>query len=225
MLGWHNVWMQRHGREIALRMAAMSRDVIKGGRPMYALAVVVSLAVLREGSEVVLFLYGIASAGGTTAASMLAGGIGGLAAGAAIGIAIYLGLLSLPTRHLFSVTSWMILLLAAGMASQGAAFLVQADLLPALVQTAWDSSWLLSDRGTVGQVLHTLIGYVARPSGIQVVFYFTTFAVIGGLMLTIARSCGLTGSGGVSARSGRCAGDGSYGACPAESLLADRDRR
>ena len=84
-----------------------------------------------------------------------------------LGLAIYLGLLRVPMRHLFAVTTWMIILLAAGMASQGAAFLVQADLLPALGKGLWDTSEILSEKQIVGQILHVLVGYNSRPSGIQ----------------------------------------------------------
>ena len=56
MLMWHNAWMARHGREMAAEMAAVGAAVSAGRRPMTALAVVVGLAVLREGSEMVLFL-------------------------------------------------------------------------------------------------------------------------------------------------------------------------
>ena len=59
MLMWHNAWMARHSRELTAEMTAVGAAVTAGQRPMTALAVVVSLAVLREGSEVVLFLYGI----------------------------------------------------------------------------------------------------------------------------------------------------------------------
>ncbi|TMK28847.1 MAG: hypothetical protein E6G69_13260 [Alphaproteobacteria bacterium] len=90
-------------------------------------------------------------------------------------------------RHLFSVTGWLILLLAAGMASQGAAFLLQADLLPPLGQSLWDTSFLLSEQSLTGRVLHTLIGYTAQPAGIQVVFYLATLLVIGALMRLVGR--------------------------------------
>lgn len=63
LLGWHNVWMQQHGRELALEMRQLGQSVVEGSRPLYALAIVVGLAVLREGSEVVLFLYGVLSSG------------------------------------------------------------------------------------------------------------------------------------------------------------------
>ena len=84
----------------------------------------------------------------------------------------------------------MILLLAAGMAAQAADFLVQADLLPPLGGELWDTSFVLSDYSLVGQVLHTLIGYTAQPSGIQVVFYAATVIVIGGLMRTVGAAPG-----------------------------------
>ena len=170
MLGWHNVWMKRHGAEIAREMRVVANGITSGERSLAVLLLVVGLAVLREGSEVVLFMYGVA-AGGTAAAPMLAGGLLGLAGGVAIGVLIYFGLLSIPTRHLFSVTGWLLLLLAAGMAAQAAGLLVQAGRLPALANPIWDTSGLLPQQGAIGQVLHALTGYVERPSGMQVVFF------------------------------------------------------
>jgi high-affinity iron transporter len=171
MLGWHNIWMSRHGRELAVTVRAVGDAVISGSRPLYVLAVVVGLAVLREGSETVLFLYGIAAGGGVGAGSFITGGALGLAGGVAVGAALYLGLLRIPTRRLFTVTSWMVLLLAAGMASQAAGFLVQADLLPSLGDAVWDTSAVLTEDSVLGKALHTLIGYVSRPDGVQIVFY------------------------------------------------------
>lgn len=182
MLGWHNIWMNRHGRELASTAGNVGQAVLGGARPLYALALVVAIAVLREGSEVVLFLYGIAVGSGVGGVNMLVGGVLGLAAGAAIGAVIYLGLLTIPLRRLFTVTSWLILLLAAGMASQGAAFLMQANLLPSLGNDLWDTSSVLGERSMLGILLHVLIGYSAQPAGIQVVFYLATLFVIGTLM-------------------------------------------
>jgi high-affinity iron transporter len=182
MLGWHNVWMGRHGRELAVEAGDVGKLVRSGARPLYALSVVVGLAVLREGSELVLFLYSIVAASGTDAPSFAGGFALGLAAGSGVGALLYFGLLRIPLRHLFTVTSWLILLLAAGMAAQGAAFLVQADVLPPLGNDVWDTSWLLTEHSIPGQVLHALIGYVARPTGIQLAFYAATLLVIGALM-------------------------------------------
>ncbi|MBV8736440.1 MAG: FTR1 family protein [Alphaproteobacteria bacterium] len=188
MLGWHNIWMNRHGRELAATAAGLGKAVVGGSRPLYALGLVVGIAVLREGSEVVLFLYGIAVASGVGALSMLMGGVLGLVGGVAVGALIYFGLLAIPLKRLFTVTSWLILLLAAGMASQGAAFLMQANLLPAFGNNLWDTSSILGERSMLGTLLHVLIGYSAQPAGIQVIFYLATLVIIGGLMRLLARA-------------------------------------
>ena len=177
MLAWHAIWMSRHGRELALQMKSVGAAVIEGTRPVKALMFVVALAVLREGSEVVLFLFGM-GAGGSSAASMAAGGAIGLVAGAGVGVGLYFGLLGIPIRHFFTATNWMVLLLAAGLASQAAHYLIQADWLPALGERVWDTSWLLSNESLLGQTLRTLIGYDARPAGMQLLFYATTAFLI-----------------------------------------------
>ena len=181
MLGWHNVWMSRHGREIANQMGAIGKKVAHGGAPVWLLGTAIALAVLREGSEVVLFLCGIA-AGGANPSQMLSGGAVGLALGASMGVLVYFGLLGVPLRHFFTVTSAMILLLAAGLASQAAGYLVQADLVPPLATPLWDSSSLVADGSLPGKALQALIGYTARPAGVQVLVYVITLLIIGGLM-------------------------------------------
>lgn len=178
MLAWHQVWMNRHGREIAAQMTTMGKAVSEGGQPLYVLAIVVGVAILREGSEAVLFLYGVAAGATDSHAQLLFGGVGGLAAGVACGAALYFGLLTIPSRVLFSVTGWMIILLAAGMASQGAGFLVQAGILPALGEQIWNSSAILERSSIFGQVLHSLVGYDDRPAGIQLLFYGATLLSI-----------------------------------------------
>jgi high-affinity iron transporter len=178
MLAWHTIWMSRHGRELAASATRLGKDVSAGTRPLKALALVCGIALLREGSEVVLFLYGIAAGGGTTAGALLLGGAAGAALGLAFGAAIYFGLVFIPVRHLFSVTSGLILLLAAGMASQAALFLAAANVLPTLGNEIWDSSALLSETSLPGQLLHILAGYTARPAGIQLVFFLATLILI-----------------------------------------------
>jgi high-affinity iron transporter len=174
--------MASHGRVIAQEMRQVGVAVATGQRPLAALAIVCGVAVLREGSEVVLFLYGIAVAGGTSAVGMMAGGTVGLLAGAGMSALMYLGLLTIPARYLFSVTSSLITLLAAGLAAQAVAFLQQAGYVEALTSTVWDTSWLLSDGSVIGRLIHTLIGYTDRPNGAQLVAYLLTIAIIVGLM-------------------------------------------
>lgn len=177
MLTWHNVWMARHGKEIAGEMRAVGRAVAEGSRPLFALAVVVGVAVLREGSEVVLFLYGIAASGGVSALSLTFGGVLGLLLGVAVCLLTYFGLMRIPPRALFATTTALITLLAAGMAAQAVNFLEQANWLTALDRVVWDSGWLLSETSILGRALHTLIGYTDQPTEMQLLVYLAVIAV------------------------------------------------
>jgi high-affinity iron transporter len=178
MLSWHILWMSKHGRELAETMNATGRAVRGGEKSLLALALVVGVAVLREGSEIVLFLYGIVVATKEGPAPLVTGGVLGIGLGAILSYAIYRGLVAIPMRHLFSTTNWLIALLAAGMAGQAAATLASADLIPSLGERLWDTSWLLSDDGLAGRALHALVGYSAQPSGVQIAAYLATLIVL-----------------------------------------------
>jgi high-affinity iron transporter len=187
MLAWHNAWMAKHGRELAAQVKKVGQAVAHGERPLMALAVVCGVAVLREGSEVVLFLYGIV-ASGTTAGGLLVGGLLGVLGGVAVTGLSYVGLLAIPQRHIFTVTGWLITLVAAGMAAQAVFYLNSADVLTVLNGELWDTSGLLSQSSIPGLVLHTLVGYTERPTGMQVIVYLATIAAMIGLMRYAALS-------------------------------------
>ncbi len=189
MLSWHLIWMQKHGAEMARQVKNVSHSIAEGETPKHVMAIVVGLAVMREGAEVVLFMNGMLAAGSQSMA-MLSGAAIGLLGGFLMGTALYMGLLRIPTRYLFRVTGVMILLLAAGLAAQGAFFLAQADYLPALGYDIWNTSSLLSEKSVFGSILHILIGYVANPTGIQILFYFATLLIIWGMTRLVNRSKG-----------------------------------
>jgi high-affinity iron transporter len=178
MLSWHILWMSHHARAMAAELRQVGKAVRLGQRSLVALAAVVAVAVMREGAEVVLFLYGIVVASHATAFALAAGGACGLLLAAAASWLLYRGLVAIPLHRLFSVTNWLIALLAAGMAGQAAAVLNGADLLPSWGNQLWDTSFVLADDSLVGRSLHALIGYSARPSGIQLAAYLATLSVL-----------------------------------------------
>ncbi len=178
MLAWHNIWMSSHGAALAANARLVGSDIRDGNSECSALSVIVGLAVLREGSETVLFLYGIAASGDGGQSSMMFGGMVGMLLGIAVGYTLYAGLLRVPMRWFFAATGILVLLLAAGMASQAARFLIQADLLPSLAAPLWDTSAVLPESGLPGMLLHSLIGYDSRPAGMQIVFYLTALIAI-----------------------------------------------
>ena len=190
MLAWHNIWMASHGAALAADARDVGAAIRDGRRECSVLLVVVGLAVLREGSETVLFLYGITASGDTGSTALLAGGVAGLAGGVAVGYALYAGLLRVPLRWFFTATGLLVLFLAAGMASQAARFLIQADWLPGLATPLWDSSGLLSETSVMGALLHSLVGYDPRPAGMQIVFYVGALLAIAYGMKRVAAGNG-----------------------------------
>jgi high-affinity iron transporter len=178
MLAWHVIWMAEHARELTARLRQLGHDVALGSRSVTVLGTVVALAVMREGSEVVLFLTGIVLQGAEGAAALALGSAGGLALGAAVSAGVYLGLAALPVRHLFAVTSVLVTLLAAGLAAQAVQQLASSGLVSFLDSTLWDSTWLLSEDSWPGRVLHVLIGYMDRPTLLQGVVYVATAVTI-----------------------------------------------
>lgn len=186
MLTWHNVWMSRHGREMTASLHEMGQEIRDGSKDLFALAIVVAVAVLREGSEIVLFLYGIVISAGTSGAGILAGSFVGLLLGCGVAFATFRGLVAIPMRHLFRVTSLLISFMAAGMAVQAVAFLEQADLVDQLDRVLWNTSAIVSDNSLFGRVLHTMLGYTAQPTQLQLLVYVATLAVIFTLMKLFA---------------------------------------
>lgn len=178
MLAWHNIWMASHGKELAANARQVGNAIRDGVKECSVLLAVVGIAVLREGSETVLFLYGIATSDQVGTSGLLLGGAVGIFTGVTVGYTLYKGLLRIPMRWFFSATSVLVLLLAAGMASQAAHYLIQADFIPALISPIWDTSAVLPEKSILGMVLHSLVGYDASPAGMQLIFYVVTLAAI-----------------------------------------------
>ncbi len=193
MLGWHNIWMTVHGRELSGNAKKIGVEIGTGAKEMSVLLVVIAVAVLREGAETVLFLYGVAVSGEGSPGAMLAGGAAGLAGGALVGWLLFAGLLRIPLKWFFSATSFLVLLLAAGMAAQAARFLIQADVLPSLASPVWDTSAFVANSSIPGRVLQGIFGYDARPAGMQIAFFVAVIVVIvTGMSLARRRAASLT---------------------------------
>ncbi len=178
MIAWTVFWMSRHGREMTQRMNRVGEAAGAGELPLTALGIVALAAVMREGSEAVFFLFGAAQGIEQEGVSMLTGGVLGAVAAIGLGVLIYLGLVQIQLKRIFSVVGWLLMLLAAGMASQAAANLVMIDLLPALIDPLWNSSALIASDSMAGELLHVLVGYDDQPSAIQVLVFTVSLAVM-----------------------------------------------
>lgn len=181
VLTWHGYWMQQHAR--AIKGDVLRRiDQAEMTHQLWIIGLIAFVGVFREGAETVLFLWGLMSqAVSPSAWSGIAGGVLGVATAAALGWAIFRGGKHISLQRFFTVTSVLLLFVAAGMVStgtgklQGLGFLPQTNIL-------WDTSFLLSDQGLIGGFMSGLVGYRARPSTLEVSAYATYLVIAGALI-------------------------------------------
>lgn len=181
MLSWHVVWMAEHAREMTARLRHLGTEVAAGQQPLMALGIAVAVAVMREGSELVLFMTGLVMQGQDSMWSLLGGSLLGLGLGAAMSGALYFGLSFIPLKRVFTVTGLLVTLLAAGLAAEAVRQLSNAGVLNVLDTPLWNTSWILPESGWIGRILHILVGYNERPTGMQLIAYTVTAATILGL--------------------------------------------
>lgn len=178
MIGWTVIWMKRHSTSVVSNLKQVSLDIQTGEKPLHMLAVVIGLAVMREGSEIVIFLYGMLASGQTSLAGAIAGSLIGLGLGTGCGLLMYYGLIRFSIKYLFQVTSILLTFIAAGMGANAAGKLVKAGLLPMLVPTLWDTSGILPQHSLLGRFFYILLGYQEHPNGMQGIFYLAIILTI-----------------------------------------------
>ena len=170
LLTWHGWWMRQHARALKGELQQRVEEAQSAGR-LWALGTIAFAGVFREGAETVLFIWGLlAQATSAASWSTLAAGVAGVVSAAALGWAIFRGGKQISLQRFFTVTSVLILLLAAGLFSAGIGKLEGLGFLPQ-PSTLWDSSFLLSDSSVAGGFLGGLVGYRARPSALEVGAY------------------------------------------------------
>lgn len=142
----------------------------KGPGTATLMAMIVTLAITREGFEVLVYVLGFAGNLKQLLVVLIGSAIGA-GIGISIGTLIYYLLRSMPPKvsHLASLI--LLVMVSAGLVSQAALLLIQADWLPSQLPL-WDSSGVIAEDSVTGQLLYALIGYEATPSAIQAGFYF-----------------------------------------------------
>jgi high-affinity iron transporter len=178
VLTWMTAWMRHHAR--AIKGEVQRRvDAAESSRRLWVIGLIAFTGVFREGAETVLFMWGLVSQAGTaTGAASLGGAVLGIGAAGVLAWAIFRGGRRLSLPRFFSVTSLLLLFVAAGLFANGVGRLSGMGVLPA-AEPLWDTSWLIDDNGIVGSFLAGLVGYRARPSTFEVLAWVSYVAVAG----------------------------------------------
>jgi high-affinity iron transporter len=174
MIAWTVLWMQKHAKSISKELREISNSIKTGNKPLYALFFVVFFSVLREGAEIVLFVYSYYISQ-VNLFDILAGLTIGILLGCSFGYAIYLGMLKLFGKYFFKITTWLLVFISAGIASAGIGFWINAELIPSFINPIFDLSNILPEQSFFGKFLHIFFGYIDQPSATQ---FFTYLAVV-----------------------------------------------
>jgi len=134
------------------------------------MVLIVGLAVAREGFEILIYMLGFIS-DLQVFFVILTGAAIGTGIGISLGALIYYLLRGMPEPWSRRVSLILLLLVSAGLLSQAALLLIQADWLPSKLPL-WDSSAILAENSVAGQLLYALVGYEATPTAIQAGAYF-----------------------------------------------------
>jgi high-affinity iron transporter len=178
LVAWTIAWMRTHGRQIAAQARDTGRRIASGAAPCYLLATAIAVSILRDGTELALFLVGAGTAGPIGAGGLLAGFAIGIGGGVAVGALLYRGVLAASLGRVFSAVAALLAFLGAGLAAQAIGILCGAGWLPPGIDPLWDTEEILSQDGDLGRFLHTLLGYMSQPSMTQVLVYAGTLALV-----------------------------------------------
>lgn len=171
VLTWMLFWMRRQARMVKGELQAAVDRVLTGGSA-WGLAVLAFTAIIREGIETSLFLFGQATAAASGATSVLLGALIGLAIAAAIGYAIYVGARRINYGTFFRVTGLALIFIAAGLLSHAVHELIEIGVINVGTQTAFDISAILPHEGnTLGEFLNALLGYTSTPELLTLAVY------------------------------------------------------
>ncbi|MFA0028727.1 FTR1 family protein [Vibrio breoganii] len=177
LIAWTVIWMKSEGKKIGQKISNI--DVSDATSPLLSLSIVTFLTVVREGSEVVLFLLGLMSQSGVSVHSIILGSVFGALEAIVIGVLMYFGLIRVNIGKVFDVFAVIMTFLSAGMAANAVAKLSSIGLVPSLIPQVWNTTpYFDHHTNWLALVMHVVFGYTEKPSLMQLIVYTSTLVVI-----------------------------------------------
>jgi len=170
-------WMRKHGRTLKREMESSLQTNLKTAN-WWGVTALAALAIAREGSETVIFLYGLGLGQHDSMGMMVLAALIGFGLAFLTFYLLQLGGKIFSWRRFFQVTEIILLFLAAGLLLTGVERLMSLDIIPTLIDPIWDSSRLLDDTSTFGNLVGVLTGYRAQPALMSLLVYITYWVVV-----------------------------------------------
>lgn len=182
-------WMRKHGRTLKADLETGLAKNVQAAN-WWGVFFLAMIAVGREGSETVMFLYG--SFLGLIEFTDYMQFFGAAAIGLALALFLFY-LLQVGSKYIswplfFRVTGIMLLFLGSALFLTAAEKLMNGPLgmlsLPDwLYATAWDSSALLNDSSVFGSLMASLFGYRSQPNGFDLLALAIYWILVGIVLL------------------------------------------
>ena len=175
VLTWMIFWMRKQAAGIKRELEAKVAGAIISGSAI-GLASVAFFAVLREGWETSLSLFAI-SESSSPAITAIGAGVG-IVIAVLLGVVVFQGSRRLDLRQFFTVTGLLLIVFAAGLLAHAVQEFQEAGVLPALVDSVWNTNGVLSESSHVGRFLEALFGYNGDPSLLEVLVWIAYLGTV-----------------------------------------------
>jgi high-affinity iron transporter len=195
LLSWMLIWMTQQARALKAGVEGAVTDALNQDGAGWGVFGLITIAVLREGFETVLFIAAQFQSGWLP----VAGAIAGLVGAVGIGIALFQLGIKINLRRFFQVMGVLLLLIVSGLVVSALRHVDTAFHLLAQVDPQWSSvcpnvdgscilgpqvwnlSSILPDRQFPGVILKAFFGYTQTLYLAQAIDYVIFLAIVGGI--------------------------------------------
>ncbi len=170
------LWMMQQ-RHISKEIEGKVERHLMSAQPLFShmgIFMLIFIAIIREGVETVIFLNAINYASGIN----FIGGTLGVVAAVAAGYLFFAGAKKINLKRLFSISSILLILFAAGLVAHGIHEFEEAGMVNGIVSPLFDISNILNEKGIIGGFLKGLFGYNANPSLLEVIAWLSYLGLI-----------------------------------------------
>ncbi|MEK6983987.1 MAG: FTR1 family protein [Nanoarchaeota archaeon] len=170
------LWMMQQ-RHISKEIEGKVESHLMNTQPLFShvgIFMLIFIAVIREGVETVIFLNAINYASGIN----FIGGTLGILAAIIAGYLFFVSTKKINLKRLFSISSIMLILFAAGLVAHGIHEFEEAKLVSGIITPLFDINNILNEKGIIGSFLKGLFGYNGNPSLLEVIAWTFYLGVI-----------------------------------------------
>lgn len=176
LVGFTIVWMTQNGRKTGSKLKQVVSEIESGSKKPYHLIGLVALLMAREGSEIVLYVSSLIIVAKDSVASILTASFIGALSAVIMGFFAYKTANQMIKKHIFTVSNWLMIVIASGLAMQAANFFIAAEKIPEIYPEVWNLTSIMPDFMLF--IFKNFIGNIANPSFIELAFFVTVFTLI-----------------------------------------------